>query len=98
MVRRAALPTHNDDSDVPSFFWDRNVTAAQLRTILADPSHPDRLRLLGTLLREARPGEVWNWVTPEEVARALPEVRPFLGRKRDFWEWLIEGWKKLGLL
>ncbi|MCB9676688.1 MAG: hypothetical protein H6737_16340 [Alphaproteobacteria bacterium] len=98
MVRRAALTRPSDDDAVPPFFWDRNVTAGELRSVLADREHPDRLRLLGTLLREARPGQVWDWVTPADVAEALPQVKPFLGRRRAFWEWLIDGWSQLGLL
>jgi hypothetical protein len=84
--------------DVPRFFWDRDITASELRGILADRAHPDRLPLMGTLLREARPGEVWDWVSPEDVDEALPDLVRFLGRRRDFWIWLLDGWRRLGLL
>lgn len=86
------------DDEVPAFLWDRHVTAADLRRILDDPTDPRRHRLLATLLREARPDEVWRWVHPRDVARELPILAPLLGRQRDFWEWLIDGWRRLGLL
>lgn len=83
---------------VPSFFWDRDVGVEELHGILADSSHPERLDLLAVLLREARVDEVWLFVTPEDVRDALPAVSHRLGRRRDFWPWLIASWQELGLL
>lgn len=54
-----------DEARVPYFFWDRNVTVGELRAVLADAAHPERLPLLRVLLREARPDEVWAFVTPQ---------------------------------
>jgi hypothetical protein len=53
---------------------------------------------MAKLLREARDIDVWQFVTPEEVAAALPRIRHRLGRRRAFWEFLIEGWRRDGLL
>lgn len=83
---------------IPYFLWDRNVTVAELRRILGDPRHPQRVPLLRVLLREARPDEVWAFVTPQDVSREWSDIRPGLGRRRDFWEWLLGEWRKLGLL
>jgi hypothetical protein len=56
------------------------------------------LRLFGKLLREARDVDVWRFVTPPEVAAALPLLGRRLGRRRQFWEFLIDGWRDDGLL
>lgn len=82
----------------PYFLWDEDVSIAELRQRLQGPDEHDRLRLLGKMLREARDIDVWAFVTPEEVARSLPAVGPRLGRRRAFWEFLIEGWRELGIL
>ena len=53
---------------------------------------------MAKLLREARDIDVWAFVTPEHVAAALPAIRHRLGRRRAFWEFLIEGWREDGIL
>ena len=50
------------------------------------------------MLREARDIDVWTFVTPAEVAEALPRIERRLGRRAAFWRFLIDGWKKDGLL
>ncbi len=83
----------------PYFLWDEDVSVAELRAILAG-SHGGarREQVLGKMLREARDTDVWHFVTPEEVAAELPRLARRLGRRRAFWEWLIEGWRADGLL
>ncbi len=86
------------DDEVPYFCWDRSLTGGELRSILRDPHHPEYLATLGLLLREAKPDEVWSFVDPALVARELPSVARFLGRRAAFWRWLIDGWRSLELL
>jgi hypothetical protein len=84
----------------PYFLWDEDVSIGELRSILqrTDDLDPARLRLLGKMLREARDIDVWSFVTPLEVERALPGIGRRLGRRRAFWEFLIGGWREDGLL
>lgn len=82
----------------PYFFWDRRITVAELRDAIASTDHPEHLDLLAHLLREARPDEVWQYVTPQQVAAEWPRLAPRLGRRRDFWSWVIESWRRLGFL
>lgn len=82
----------------PYFLWDEDLSIRELRERLSDRESPERLRLLAKMLREARDIDVWHFVTPEEVAEALPKIAHQLGRRRGFWEFLIEGWREDGLL
>lgn len=82
----------------PYFLWDEDVSVAELREILRGPSGPVRDRALGKMLREARDIDVWTFVTPAEVAEALPRIERRLGRRAAFWRFLIDGWKRDGLL
>jgi hypothetical protein len=89
------LSTDLDDPQaVPYFLWDAPMTVAELRSRLAGP---ERMRLLGTILREARETDVWRFTTPSEVIEAWPELRRYLGRRRAFWEFLLERWRSLAL-
>ncbi len=82
----------------PYFFWDEDVSIDELHAVLAGTDTPRRAQLLGKMLREARDIDVWRFVTPAEVARSLPLLGRRLGRRRAFWEFLIEGWRADGLL
>ncbi len=82
----------------PYFLWSEDLTVADFRRRLRGDDESERLRLLTILLREARDMDVWEFVTPQEVADALPRVASRLGRRRAFWEFLIEGWRSDGIL
>ncbi len=82
----------------PYFLWDEDISVGELHVILADPTHPRRLPLLGKMLREARDTDVWTFVTARQVAAALPSLGRRLGRRARFWDFLIEGWRADGLL
>lgn len=82
----------------PYFFWDRRITVAELRDAIAATDHPEHFDLLAHLLREARPDEVWQYVTPQQVAVEWPRLASRLGRRRDFWAWVIQSWRQLGFL
>ncbi len=81
----------------PYFPWDEDVSIAELRAALAEPG-PQRDRLVGKMLREARDLDVWCFVTPAEVAHDLPRLQRRIGRRFAFWTFLIEGWRSDGLL
>lgn len=96
-----SLPTHPAQAGYPEgswFPWDRALSAHETRVILADHRHPRRTAIIALILREARPDQVWDWLTPSEVAAALPTVEVRLGRARSFWRWLIARWRRLGYL
>jgi hypothetical protein len=82
----------------PYFLWDEDISIDELRALLAGPDGPARDRMLGKMLREARDLDVWSFVTPEEVARALPRLERRLGRRAAFWRFLIDGWRADGIL
>jgi hypothetical protein len=87
-----------EDTLRPYFLWDEDLSIGDLKGRLKGSDQRERLRLLAKLLREARDIDVWRFVTPAEVADALPAVRGRLGRRRAFWEFLVEGWRADGLV
>jgi len=82
----------------PYFLWDEDLSIDEVHSVLRCGAPAVRLRLLGKMLREARDIDVWSFVTPAQVAEALPKLGRRLGRRRPFWEFLIEGWREDGLL
>ncbi len=88
----------DDDNAVPYFLWDEPLTVAEFRHRLANASQPERNRLLGLLLREARDPDVWRFTTPEEVDARFEAIAKHLGRRKRFWMFLLNEWRKEGLL
>lgn len=96
---QAPLSTDLDDPRaVPYFLWDEPMSVRELRERLAAASSPERARLLGKILREARDWEAWKFTTPEEVVQLWPQLAKHLGRRRDFWVFLLTAWWKQGLI
>jgi len=92
-----ALSTDLDDPDaVPYFLWDEPMTVARLRDRLRTASRAERARLLAKVLREARDDEVWHFTDPAEVVAAWEELQPHLGRRREFWRFLLARWAEQG--
>ena len=99
--RQELLPFSQDLDDqvaIPDFTWDHPMTVAEIRRRLANASEPERDRLLGQILREAKDTDVWRFTTPEEVARSWARVERHLGRRRSFWALLLGEWREQGLL
>lgn len=93
------LSTDLDDPEaVPYFLWDEPMTVNELRRRLESASRAESTRLLAKVLREARDTEVWRFTTPAEVLDRWDELAPRLGRRRAFWEFLLDAWRRDGLL
>ena len=84
--------------DVLRFAWDRDESPESLRARLAAASSEQWLELAAWILREARVNEVWEFLHPQDVAACFRALEPRLGRRRDFWSYLITTWRELGRL
>ena len=82
----------------PYFFWDEDTSIEELRAGLERGTPEERLRLLAKMLREARDTDVWLFVKPQEVADALPRLAAHLGRRRSFWEYVIDRFRAHGFV
>ncbi|PIE19505.1 MAG: hypothetical protein CSA65_02420 [Proteobacteria bacterium] len=82
----------------PYFLWDEDLSVAELRQRLTSGPATERRRLLAKLLREAKDTDVWRFTSPQQVADELDRLGPMLGRRRAFWFYLIEGWRRDGLI
>lgn len=84
--------------DRPWFLWNLDITEAEFRARLAHEDPAIRAQWQGTLLREANFREVWKWVRLKDVLTNWSNITRHLGRRRAFWEWLFDGWRRDGLL
>jgi hypothetical protein len=76
----------------PYFLWDDEMTLDEFRARLRDGDPEVRAYLLGKLLRQAKPDDVFQFVRLAEVVELWPKLERYLGRTRDMWRWLLDGW------
>lgn len=88
----------NDRDQRPYFLWDEGITVGELQEVLASGDETEKTRLLAKTLREARDDEVWHFTTVRQVLDLWPKLAPRLGRRRAFWEFLIDAWRRQGLV
>jgi hypothetical protein len=82
----------------PWFLWDGDVTEDELRSRLRDPDPSIRAQWQGVVLREARYREVFDYLTLDEIVRDFAAIERHLGRRRAFWIWLLQGFRRDGVL
>jgi hypothetical protein len=75
--------------------WDEDLTIDVFRSRLRDSDPEVRAYYLGKLMRQAKPDDVFTFVTLAEITALFPLVACYLGRSRDFWIWLLGCWKAL---
>ncbi len=81
-----------DQQGRPYFLWDCDVDDAGLRARLADPDPVVRGYWLGKLMRQAKPDDVFTFVTWEFVLENWGLLLRHLGLSRPMWTWLRERW------
>ncbi len=96
IVRALSTDIHDLDAR-PYFLWDESTTNGAFRDALARANDEEKARLLGKLLREARDEDVWEFTNVGEVRALFPKIERYLGRRRDFWRYLLDAWKRHGI-
>lgn len=76
----------------PYFLWDVETTLDQFRGMLAGEDRAVRAYLIAKLMRQARPDDVFQFVTVEDIREEWPRIERHLGRTRGFWTWILDAW------
>jgi hypothetical protein len=45
-------------------------------------------------MRQAKPDDVFLFVTVKEIEDLWPDLQRYLGRSREFWTWLLDLWRR----
>ena len=94
--RVSTMKTALEPDAILYFGWDRLLTVRQIHDLLMDRSDAERVRLAAWIMREARFEDVWQFLRPEWVRDHFKELRPRLGRKLPFWNYILGMWHELG--
>lgn len=82
----------------PYFLWDMEMTLDEFRQKLDHPDPVVRAFFIGKLMRQAKPDDVFQFVSLRRIVDLWPQIERHLGRTRDFWTWLLDTWKRQGVL
>src|SRR5690606_2145558 len=78
-----------DASGRPYFLWDDDLTLEAFRANLRDPDPEVRAYFIGKLMRQAKPDDVFSFVTLREIETQWDLIERYLGKTREFWRWLL---------
>lgn len=81
-----------DQHGRPYFLWDCDMTLADFEGRLRSENEEGRAYLVGKLMRQARPDDVFTFVTVAEILELWPKLQRYLGRQSPFWRWLLGYW------
>src|SRR5260370_39145833 len=60
---------------------------------LRDPDVEVRAYLLGKLMRQAKPDDVFGFASMDQIAELWPCLERYLGKSRPFWTFVLDWWK-----
>lgn len=87
-----------DPQGRPYFLWDMEMTLEDFERIIGDHEAEERPYLIGKLMRQAKPDDALQFVSPQEIADLWESISRYLGNKRPFWDWLLEEWERGGFI
>ena len=84
-----------DPQGRPYFLWDVDLTVDAFRERVVDPRADVRAMWMGKLMRQAKPDDVFQFVTLQDIQQDWPLISRHLGRSLPFWRWILTQWGTL---
>ena len=69
-----------DPAGRPYFLWDSDLTLAEFEEKLRAGSAEQRAYLVGKLMRQAKPDDVFTFVSLNDIRELWPRLEKYLGR------------------
>jgi hypothetical protein len=84
-----------DAAGRPYFLWDDEMSMEAFQAKLRDPDPEVRAYFIGKLMRQAKPDDVFSFLALEDIGGQWALIERYLGKTREFWEWLLGRWAVL---
>ena len=82
-----------DANGRPYFLWDLDMTLERFLELLEDPDPEVRGYTMGKLMRQAKPDDVFLFLTLGQIRDSWVHLEKHLGKKAEFWQWLLAQWE-----
>lgn len=83
-----------DRRNRPYFLWDSDMTVDEFRERLRDPNPDVRAYFIAKLMRQAKPDDVFTFVSLATIREHRDRLNRHLGKQRAFWTWLLDTWER----
>lgn len=77
----------------PYFLWDLDIDIGRFRELLASADAQVRAHFIAKMMRQAKPDDVFEFVKLADIVRDWDLIMPQLGKRREFWSWLLGLWR-----
>ena len=94
MLSPTPLEVLTDSRGRPYFLWDCELTVAEFQERLRDPDPDVRAYFVAKLMRQAKPDDVFRFVTLAMIRTLWTRLVGHLGSTRPFWSWLLDAWSR----
>ncbi|MCU0242187.1 MAG: hypothetical protein MUF51_07170 [Vicinamibacteria bacterium] len=81
-----------DRQNRPYFLWDCEMTLDDFKRRLSERDLDVRAYYMGKLLRQAKPDDVFQFISLDEIRELWPRLERHLGKTLAFWRWLLMKW------
>ena len=82
-----------DRHNRPYFLWDCDLDLDEFQARLEHGTAEERAYLAGKLMRQAKPDDVFTFLSLQEVLDLWPTLERYLGHTRSFWHWILSQWE-----
>jgi hypothetical protein len=74
------------------FFWDYDITEADLRAILQGENEVEKAWAITRLLEAARWEDIWRFITLEDLLANFERLRFRFAHDREMWAYALQHW------
>jgi len=88
------LDRMNDPRGRPYFLWDMEMSLGQFQEALRHEDPEIRAYFLGKLMRQAKPDDVFSFISLTEIMESWLRIQRYLGESKAFWSWILNLWEE----
>lgn len=81
-----------DEHGRPYFLWDVDMSLERFQELLRLGDEGVRDHLIAKLMRQAKPDDVFTFVSLDQIAARWGRLAPRLGRMREPWTFWLSRW------
>ena len=80
----------------PYFFWDYEITDAEVRAILRDGAPFDKAWVISRILEHAGWDDIWRYLTVADIRENFESLRFRRPQDRELWAYALDRWARHG--
>ena len=80
----------------PYFFWDYEITDAEVRAILRDGAPFDKAWVISRILEHAGWDDIWRYLTVADIRQNFDNLSFRRTQDRELWAYALDRWSRHG--